>query len=489
MQYLDWEIYTWDIKQAFPNADIDSNNIYTQLPIGFEEYIIKKALESKEIKDLTLIKELNKAITNKDYNNIICKLNKALYGLKQASRQWQLFLTKILETIGFSSLKIDNSVFIHKEKPIILATHVDDILVFAQNIDLINNLYKDLSRTSKLEITNLGEIKEFLGVEIIRDRSNKSLIITQRSFISKILEKYNKLQNKPKNLPLPIGTKLSKNLESLDNNTIISNYQKEIGSLIYLTIFTRPDLVYSVNYLARFMSNPTIEHYNYLNNVFSYLLKTKDLGLDLTLESIEQSANNNYNNNYYNKNNNTRDISNSINLLGISDADWGGDLDSRKSTTGNIFILSNNKDNYSNNSNIAISWISKLQKTVAISSAEAEYMSLKEATKESLYLQNFIQELFNNKALKDFNLFNNLNIIKTDSLSAIELAKNPIYHARTKHVDITYHFVRENLLSNKINLVYENTSTILADNLTKATSIPKFKDFISRINLVKTRKS
>lgn len=479
--YLDWEIYTWDIKQAFPNADIDNNNIYIQLPIGFEEYIIKKALESREIKDITLIKELNKATTNKDYNNIICRLNKALYGLKQASRQWQLFLTKILESLGFTSLKIDNSVFVHKEKPIILATHVDDILVFAQNIDLVNNLYKDLSRTSKLEITNLGEIKEFLGVEIIRDRPNKSLIITQRSFISKILEKYNKLQNKPKNLPLPIGIKLSKNLESLDNNTIISDYQKEIGSLIYLTIFTRPDLVYSVNYLARFMSNPTLEHYNYLNNVFSYLLKTKDLGLDLTLESIEQSTNN--------LTTNTRDISNSINLLGISDADWGGDIDSRKSTTGNIFVLNNNKDNYSNNSNIAISWISKLQKTVAISSAEAEYMSLKEATKESLYLQNFIKELFNNKALKSYNLFNNLNTIKTDSLSAIELAKNPIYHARTKHVDITYHFVRENLLSNNTSLVYENTSTILADNLTKVTSIPKFKDFISRINLVKTRTS
>jgi hypothetical protein len=114
-------------------------------------------------------------------------------------------------------------------------------------------------------------------------------------------------------------------------------------------------------------------------------------------------------------------------------------------------------------------------------------MSLKEATKESLYLQNVIKELFfNNSSLKDYStIFNSkLNTIKTDSLSAIELAKNPIYHARTKHVDITYHFVRENLLSNNIDLAYENTSTILADNLTKATSTSKIKDFTSRINLV-----
>ena len=476
--YLNWEIYTWDVKQAFPNAEIDNNNLYMQLPIGLEDFILNKTLET--IKDKELVSTINKAISNKDYKNIACKLNKALYGLKQASRQWQLFLTSILEKLGFTSLKIDNSVFIHKDKAIILATHVDDILVFASSIDLVNNLYKDLATISKLEITNLGEIKEFLGVEIIRDRSRRSLIITQRSFISKILEKYNKLNNKPKALPLPIGVKISKNLEENDS-TITKNYQQQIGSLIYLTIFTRPDLVYSVNYLARFMSNPSLEHLNYLNSIFSYLLKTRDLGLDLTLESVKQSTTSS-NKNYYN-------TINSINLLGVSDADWGGDLDSRKSTIGNIFLLNNIKDNYSSNS-IAISWISKLQKIVALSSAEAEYMSLKEATKESLYLQNFIKELssYNNNSLKEFNsLFNKANIIKTDSLSAIELAKNPVYHARTKHVDITYHFVRENLLSNNIELVYENTSTILADNLTKSTSIAKFQDYKNRIGLINTR--
>lgn len=112
-------------------------------------------------------------------------------------------------------------------------------------------------------------------------------------------------------------------------------------------------------------------------------------------------------------------------------------------------------------------------------------MALKEATKESLYLNNFIKELFSYNILQKYNIFNKLNIIQTDSLSAIELAKNPIFHARTKHVDITYHFVRENLISNNIDLVYENTSTILSDNLTKPTSYIKFKDFITRIGLIR----
>ena len=113
-------------------------------------------------------------------------------------------------------------------------------------------------------------------------------------------------------------------------------------------------------------------------------------------------------------------------------------------------------------------------------------MSLKEATKESLYLQNFIKVLFSYNYLSSYNLFNKVNTIKTDSLFAIELAKNPLYYAKTKHVDITYYFIKENLLEENIDLVYENTSTILADNLTKATSSLKFKDFISRINLVNT---
>ena len=464
--YLDWEIYTWDVKQAFPNAELDNNNTLVELPIGLEEHILNEAL--KTITDKALIRYIRNIIATRDYKNIVCRLNKALYGLKQASRQWQLFLTSILKELDFTPLRIDNSIYIHNNNPILLATHVDDLLVFAKTRNLIDDLYKEISKISRLEITNLGEIKEFLGVEIIRDRSKKSIIITQRSFTRNILYKYNKLLNKPKSIPIAIGTKLTKNFEQ-SNNNLIKDFQKQIGSLIYLTIFTRPDLVFSVNYLARFMSNPSLEHYRYLDNIFSYLNKTKNYGLNLTLQSKSQDY-----------------IDKTINLIGISDSDWGGDLDSRRSTSGNIFILQNNLNNRDNR-NIAISWISKLQKVVAISSAEAEYISLKEATKESLYLNNFLKELFSFNSINSIsNIFNITNIIKTDSQSAIELAKNPIYHARTKHVDITYHIVRENLQEQKISLVYENTKTILADILTKPTSKEKFNNFISRINLVST---
>ena len=157
------------------------------------------------------------------------------------------------------------------------------------------------------------------------------------------------------------------------------------------------------------MSNPSLEHYKYLNNIFSYLNKTKNYGLDLTLDTrsnIDTKSNLDIKSSI-----DIQSKSNTINLIGISDSDWGGDLDTRKSTSGNIFVLSSNL-----NTNIAISWISKLQKIVAILSVEAEYIALKEATKESLYLNNFIKELFSyNSIAKYSNIFNITNIIKTDS--------------------------------------------------------------------------
>ena len=419
--YLDWEIYQWDIKQAFPNAPIDTV-IYVEQPVGF-------------------IKEENK--------DLVCLLNKALYGLKQSARQWQQYLTNILVKYGFKSLISDTAVFINKDKPIILAIHVDDILVFAKNTSYIDELYNQLV-DAKLEVSNLGEARDFLGIEIIRNRQNKALTITQRGFINKILNKYNKTSLKPTSNPLKLGVKLEKYLEkaSLED---INKYQQEIGSLIYITTFTRPDLAFPINYLARFMSNPSIDHFKALNIIWAYLLNTKDYGLEYKFQSTP------------------------LNLIGYSDADWGGDPISRKSTSGLVYLIGN-EENY-----IAINWLSKLQKTVALSSCEAEYMALKEAIKENLFINNLINELPSYIG----NLFNNKKDIYTDSQSAIELAKNPIYHAKTKHVDIRYHFIREKVENGDIILKYHPTYSLLADGLTKPISNPKWLEFIQGLGLIR----
>ena len=199
------------------------------------------------------------------------------------------------------------------------------------------------------------------------------------------------------------------------------------------------------------MANPSKDHLKALDIIWAYLLNTKDYGLEYNFQSTP------------------------LNLVGYSDADCGGDSISRRSTTGIIFLLGTNKDKP-----IALNWLSKLQKTVALSSCEAEYMALKEAVKENLYLNNLIKEL--PYYIRD--LFDKeIKTIYTDSQSAIELAKNPLYHARTKHVDIRYHFVREKVLSNEIILKYHPTQSLLADGLTKPISNPKWLEFIQGLGL------
>ncbi|KAL6154143.1 hypothetical protein ACJBU6_07428 [Exserohilum turcicum] len=432
-----WHIKSWDIKQAFPNALIDTT-IYIEQPEGFQD---------------------------QSYPQHVCLLNKALYGLKQASRQWQKLLSSLLKQLNFRSLSIDTATYINIEQKIIIATHVDDLLIFGEEEQSINQLFKDLSEISDLEIKDLGNVSEFLGVQV--SRSNQSIYITQESYLQRLLARFNKQDIKPRQTPLQQNVKLSKNIQSATPKAI-NIYQQQIGSLIYLSIFTRPDITHAVNLLSRFMANPSSEHFSHLDYLWGYLSHSKQLGLLYQLDTdIKRSS----------KTEQSAAISPAaIKLTGSTDADWGGDLDSRRSTTGYIFLLQSNK------SSCAISWISKLQPTVALSSAEAEFMAYREAVKQSIYLTQFIKEI---KAL--YLMLSDdqtATTIYSDSQSAIQLTKNPTYHARTKHIDIQYYFVREKVEAKQIQLVYQNTSCLLADCLTKAVSADKIKDFIARSSLV-----
>ena len=194
------------------------------------------------------------------------------------------------------------------------------------------------------------------------------------------------------------------------------------------------------------MANPDLTHFKALDRIWKYLNKYPNLGT------------------YYNCN------KMSLELLGYTDADWGGDIASRRSTSGFLFLLNNN----------IISWQSMLQKTVALSSCEAEYITFKEAIKELIYLQNLV--LFFNKFLNTPNN-NNIPKILTDSESALKLANNPEFHKRSKHIDIIYHFIREAIINKKVDLLYVDTKRQLADGFTKALDIHKYNNFILSLQL------
>lgn len=195
------------------------------------------------------------------------------------------------------------------------------------------------------------------------------------------------------------------------------------------------------------MANPNKTHFRALNRIWKYLNNCPNLGA------------------YYNCNNN-----NILELRGYTDTDWGGDIIGRKSTSSYLFLLNNN----------IISWLSILQKTVALSSCEAEYMAFKEAIKELIYLNN-LTSYFSN--LLNIPINNKTPLLLTDSESALKLANNPEFHKRSKHIDITYHFIREAILEKKANLVYVSTKNQLADGFTKGLDNTKHKAFIKALNL------
>ena len=303
--YKDLEIRHWDIKNAFIHANIDKD-IYVEQPIGFNRG-----------------------------SSLVCKLNKALYGLKQSPRLWSKYLGNILLKYGFK--EISPYIYKNSELEIIVLCYVDDLLVFGPDISKINNLYK--SKLSKdLKITDLGEIKQFLGIEITRNRKERRLELSQLKYLENIKTRFNKSSLKLVSIPIEPGVKARKNEEkNLENNTSnIVLYQQQIGSLIYLATKTRPDIAYAIGYSARFMSNPSEEHFKLLEKIWKYLNYTKSYKLVYkgNKNPLSQSSPN----------------TSTLELLGYSDSDWGGDLDSRRSTSGYIFLLEN----------CPISWNSKL---------------------------------------------------------------------------------------------------------------------------------
>ncbi|KAI7974601.1 hypothetical protein EIK77_004065 [Talaromyces pinophilus] len=289
----------------------------------------------------------------------------------------------------------------------------------------------------------MGNISTFLGNNIFIDYINKTININQKDYTTKLLNKFNIFNTmKPKKIPGQPGIKPYKNNKITDNK-ITAQYQSEIGSLLYLSLKTRPDITFNVNLGARFMANPAKDHFNLTKYIWQYLLYTPNIGIIYNCSG------------------------NDLYIKGYCDSDWAGDINDRKSTSGYIFSLS--PDLAINN---PISWNSKLQKTVALSSCEAEYMALKEAVKEAIYLSNIFNYLNDNLKL---GYTPSIPKIMVDNQSTIRLGENPEFHKRTKHIDIAYHFIRENTQNNKVKILFIPGKQNLADLFTKSLDITTFE--------------
>lgn len=350
----------------------------------------------------------------------VCKLTKALYGLKQAPRAWFHRMTSFLLSVGFVQSLADPSLFIfrHGEHTIYFLLYVDDIVVTGSDTRLLQGFIDALSHG--FDIKDLGPLHYFLGLQV--SSHNDGLHIGQLKYAHDLLVKHDMLLSKPIKTPMSAKAILTATEgDSLANPT---EFRAIVGSLQYLTI-TRPDIAFAVNSISQFMSQPRTPHLIAAKRILRYLKGTLDHGLFFSRQ--HQPAH----------------------LAAYSDADWAGCPDSRRSTSGYLCYLGTN----------LISWCSKKQPTIARSSAESEYRSLSHASAETTWLAYLLYEL---GARIQFPI-----LLHCDNLSATYMASNPVFHARTKHIELDYHFVREKVAFGSHRVCFIPSIDQPADLLTK----------------------
>ncbi|KAL5821701.1 hypothetical protein ACOSQ3_023583 [Xanthoceras sorbifolium] len=395
-----------DVKTAFLHGDLEEE-IYMRQPEGFKE-------AGKE--------------------NLVCRLKKSLYGLKQAPRQWYKKFDSFMSSSGFTRCQADHCCYIKRfdNSFIILLLYVDDMLIAGSDMQEIMNLKRELSK--QFAMKDLGAAKQILGMRIKRDTKSGTLLLSQAEYIKKVLSRFNMQDAKPVSTPLGIHFRLSKeqSLKTEEERTHMAKvpYASAIGSLMYAMVCTRPDIAQAVGAVSRYMNNPGKIHWEAVKWILRYLRGTTNKTLGF-------------------KGGDTT-------LTGYVDADLAGNVDIRKSTTGYVYTLGGT----------AVSWVSQLQKIVALSTTEAEYVAVTEASKEMVWLQSFLEEL--GKKQED-------NVLYCDSQSAIHLAKNPSFHSRTKHIQLRYHFIRSLLEDGILKLEKISGAQNPADMLTKTVTTDKLK--------------
>lgn len=394
---------------------------------------VKTAFLNGDLKE-TVFMEQPEGFKVKGSETKVYKLNKAIYGLKQASRSWYEKITDVLQNkLKFSRLSSEPCVFFRSscKEIIIIALYVDDILLFTmpyseQRINIKKQLMKEF------EMKDLGDVHQFLGMQV--RRNNGIIYLDQSTYIEKILKRFGMEECKPARTPMETKQKLVK----AENCNDKLDFRNLIGCLMYVSVCTRPDIAHSVSVLSQFNNCYNESHWKaakrvlrYLKGSLNYTLKFQKSGMDLS---------------------------------GYVDADWANSEFDRRSYTGYIFKIGNS----------VISWESRKQKTIALSSTEAEYMALSDSCKEALFIRTLLQELLG----KTINI-----VIHNDNQSAQKLTKNMMFHARTKHIDVRHHFIRDIVAKNIISLNFMPTEKMPADFLTKPVNKERHAYFVKELGL------
>ena len=400
-------IHQVDFRNAFLNSEID-RNVYVRQPVGFEKF----------------------SSTNEP---LVCKLNKSLYGLKQSSRNWNQLLDGFLKSLGFIQSYADPCVYskVDGDNIIIMLIWVDDIILSSNHDSEISRIKTMLG--NRFSMKDLGEIKWFLGIEFHCEKD--CVKMSQRDFIHKLLVKFQLVDAAPKSLPCETTSAKMDFPDSplLDDPRL---FREIVGSLIYVSTCCRSDISFVVSKLSQYMNAPRMAHLNAAKNVLKYLKGT--INAELVYRKSDKP----------------------LILHGFCDSDFAGSED-RRSVTGYCFKL--------NSESALISWKTKKQSVVALSSCEAEFMSITFAVQEGKFLRQLFADMLQCNRY-DFQLF-------IDNQGALKLSQNPIHHQRSKHIDVKYMYVRQEIASGVVKPIYIPSNRNLSDVFTKPVSKAKLLSF------------
>ena len=412
--HYDLECRQYDVITAFLNAVLRDRSIYVEQPHGFER------------------------------GNKVCLLLKALYGLKQSPLLWYQEFARYLRAARFAPLWSDNCVFIQKETGAIVVIYVDDLLIVSRSGELVNTVAGALRRQFKMR--ELGDVAFFLGCRIVRDRTLRKLWLVQDGYIEQAARKHHLTDFARAGTPTDDSHKLQKAPpEYRATKNLKDRYQSLVGSLMWPAMQTRPDVAYVVGNLARYLNNPTPQHWKTALRVLQYLYTTRSFGICFTGSDTMN-----------------------LGLKGFSDSSFADDPHDRRSTCGFVYLLAGGP----------ICWKSGRQPIVALSTTEAEYIAMTFAAKEAAAVKRLLSEL------RYLGTDHYKITLHEDNLPAIDLLSRTCSDGRTRNIDVRFHYIRQQVEKGAIAIAKVKTSDQAADGLTKGLGRGKFERFRTQIGIV-----
>lgn len=407
----DLHLHQMDVITAFLNGELEEE-VYMEQPRGYEEG---------------------------DPSSVVSLLKKALYGLKQAPRQWYAAIHEFFcRELRMQRNSADDCMYRRSEGKhlLLIALYVDDLLIACNDMETLQTTKQDLCK--KFRMKDLGDSHIILGMDIIRNRSERTLTLCQSRYAEKLISRFGMSSAKGTTTPVDTGIDLTATVESCENP-----YREAIGSLMYLMVGTRPDIAFAVGRLAKYVERPGMIHWQAVKRLLRYIIHTKTLGLKYSGTQA------------------------SLNPTVYVDADWAGDQECRQSMSGCVVMMGG----------AAISWYARQQEVVALSSTESEYISMCSGVKETIWVRRLIIDIGSVPGMDE------PTSLMTDNQGGIKLANNASVNRRTKHIDVRFHFTRQAIENGTVRLEYCPTEEMIADMLTKGLGRVKLERFVHRSGL------